>query len=461
MQVVLVNPYELGRQPFGLAEPTAWLKQAGFSVDNLDLSVGRLDSDMLRHASLVAIYVPMHTATRIAAEAIPRVRELAPEATICVYGLYAPMNAELFENLGVDTVLGGEFEPALLSLAKRIRSADANATLGTVVNLAKIPFLIPDRAHLPSLAHYAHLRLADGIRKTVGFVETSRGCKHLCRHCPVVPIYQGKFRIVPVEVVLADIRNQVSAGAQHISFGDPDFLNGPTHAVRIVRAINRAFPELTYDATIKIQHILQQRSLLPVLKDTGCLFITSAVEAVDGEVLRYLDKNHTNEDFGLAVKLLNAAGIALAPTFVAFTPWTTLEMYIALLTRLVELRLVESVPPVQLTIRLLVPEGSYLLRLGGFRQLLDEFDGKLLGYRWQHADRRVDDLQLTLQDFVAKAESEERPRREIFEQVWRMTHASADISVPRLPQDLGYPIPSLSEPWYCCAEPTKQQLTAF
>ena len=461
MHVVLINPYELGRQPFGLAEPTAWLKQAGFTVDNIDLSVGRLDSDMLTRARLVAVYVPMHTATRIAAEAIPRIRELAPKARICVYGLYAPMNAKLFENLGVDTVLGGEFEPALLSFAERIRCGDANASLGTVVNLTKIAFPIPDRSHLPSLTHYAHLRLANGIRKTVGFVETSRGCKHLCRHCPVVPIYQGKFRIVPGEVVLADIRNQVSAGAQHISFGDPDFLNGPTHAVRIVRAINREFPELTYDATIKIQHILQHRSLLPILKETGCLFITSAVEAADDKVLHYLDKNHTNEDFGLAVKLLNAAEIGLAPTFVAFTPWTTLEMYIALMRRLVELRLVESVPPVQLTIRLLVPEGSYLLRLSGFRPLLEEFDDELLGYRWRHPDRRVDDLQLTLQAFVAKAESDGQPRREIFQKVWHMAHGAAGISVPRLPQDLGHPIPSLSEPWYCCAEPTRQQLTAF
>lgn len=250
MQIVLINPYELGRQPFGLAEPTAWLKQAGFEVDNVDLSVEKLDSDILKQARLVGMYVPMHTATRIAAEAIPRIRELAPRAQICVYGLYAPMNAKLFESLGVNTVLGGEFEPALLSLAERIRSGHAKEALGTVVNLSKIPFQIPDRTRLPSLAHYAHLRLADGIRKTVGFVEASRGCKHFCRHCPVVPIYEGKFRIAPVEVVLADIRNQVGEGAQHISFGDPDFLNGPTHAVRIVRAVNREFPELTYDAPI-------------------------------------------------------------------------------------------------------------------------------------------------------------------------------------------------------------------
>ena len=37
--VVLINPYELGRQPFALAEPCAWLKRAGFDVRCIDLSL--------------------------------------------------------------------------------------------------------------------------------------------------------------------------------------------------------------------------------------------------------------------------------------------------------------------------------------------------------------------------------------------------------------------------------------
>jgi hypothetical protein len=260
---------------------------------------------------------------------------------------------------------------------------------------------------------------------------------------------------------MEDIRQQVKEGATHISFGDPDFFNGPTHGLRLVRALNAAFPHVTFDATIKIQHLIDHAEFLPELGRSGCLFITSAVEAVDDDILRLLSKNHTSRDFDRAVALTREAGIALAPTFVAFTPWTTLEGYIALLERLLELQLVESVPPVQLTIRLLVPEGSYLLQLPGFKEKLMGFDPRLLGYPWVHPDPRVDRLQGDLQARVARCEQEGLSRREVFAAVWRMAHEAAGRPAPDLAGNLGSPIPRLSEPWYCCAEPTDQQLQSF
>ena len=45
LQVVLISTYELGRQPFGLASPAAWLRQAGARVTCLDLSVERLNEE--------------------------------------------------------------------------------------------------------------------------------------------------------------------------------------------------------------------------------------------------------------------------------------------------------------------------------------------------------------------------------------------------------------------------------
>jgi len=462
MKVVLINPYEIGRQPFGLAEPAAWLKRAGCEVHCLDLTLQRLEPEVLRDARVVAIYVAMHTATRIAVEAIPRIQALAPQAHLCVYGLYAPMNETRLRELGVHTVLGGEVEPALVSLVGRLREGSSQTQTESVVNLSKIEFLTPDRGALPPLARYAHLQLPGGGRKTVGFVEGSRGCKHLCRHCPVVPVYHGVFRVIPVDVAMADVRQQVATGAQHISFGDPDFLNGPTHALKLVYALHAEFPDITYDATIKIQHLINHAEMLPVLKATGCLFITAAVESVDDRVLELLAKNHTNEDFACAVALCRAAGIALAPTFVAFTPWTTLEGYIALLDRLRELGLVESVPPIQLAIRLLIPQGSLLLTLPGFQAHIGAFDPKLLGYPWKNPDPRADRLQRTVQQLVAQVEAQGLSRRDIFARIWGLAHAALGVEAPALADSgVDKPIPRLSEPWYCCAEPTDEQLQSF
>src|SRR5579875_3620025 len=91
----------------------------------------------------------------------------------------------------------------------------------------------------------------------------------------------GRFRIIQPEIVLADIRQQVEMGAQHVTFGDPDFFNGIRHALRIVTALHQEFPALTYDVTIKVEHLLKHAEYLQILRDTGCLFVTTAVESLD------------------------------------------------------------------------------------------------------------------------------------------------------------------------------------
>lgn len=462
MKITLVNPYELGRQPFGLAEAAAWLEREGCTVVCCDLSIQRLDDFLEADTGLVAIYVAMHTATRIAIEALPKIRLLAPDASLCVYGLYAPMNADLFRSQGVETVLGGEYEPGLVSLARRLRAGKAGKQTEPEISLARIDFIAPRRDNLPALSRYAALIRPDGSRLMVGFAETTRGCKYFCRHCPVVPVYQGTFRVIPADIVLDDIRAQVGEGARHISFGDPDFFNGPGHALRIVRALHEEFPDVTYDATIKIEHLVKYPRELRMLKDTGCLFIISAVESVNDDILRELDKGHTRADFIAALAFLRDIGIDLSPTFVAFTPWTTLTNYLELLHQLVELRLVESVAPVQLSIRLLIPAGSYLLKLESLTDIIGAFDQRLLGHPWRNPDPRVDQLQQDIQTWVAQAERDNLPRRDIFAGVWERAHRQAGIPAPPLDATCaGTPIPRLSENWYCCAEPTCEQLVSF
>ena len=462
LRVVLISPYEIGRQPFGLAEPAAWLRAAGFDVACLDLAQQRLDPQVLADTDLVALYLAMHTATRIAVEALPRLRELAPHARLAAYGLYAPVNESLLRELGVEAVLGGEIEAALVEVAHRVQRGETVLQTGPTVTLDKLDFIAPARDTLPALSRYASLQMPDGSSKTVAFAEASRGCKHLCRHCPVVPVYNGRFRIVPVEVVVEDVATQVAMGASHVSYGDPDFLNGPTHALRVVRAVNERFPTLTFDATVKVEHLIGHSDALPELASRGCLFLTSAVEAVDDAILDKLAKHHTNADFSRAVALTREMGIAIAPTFVAFTPWTDVEGYIRLLARIAELRLVESVPPVQLAIRLLVPAGSKLLELADFADRMEPFDARTLGYPWRHPDPAVDVLQQTVMGIAMRAEEQQWPRSRAFAEIWQAAHATAGRVAAELPEDCAGPvIPRLSEPWYCCAEPTEQQLQSF
>jgi radical SAM superfamily enzyme YgiQ (UPF0313 family) len=458
MNVLLLSTYELGRQPFGLASPAAGLRRAGATVACLDLTRQRFDDAAARAADLVGVYLPMHTATRLALPVIDRVRALNPGAHLCCYGLYARLNEALLRSRGVGTVLAGEFEGELVELAARLgraREAGAGTSGGAAAPGAhavpRLAFVAPDRSGLPPLDRYATLQMPDGERRIVGYTEASRGCKHFCRHCPVVPIYQGQFRIVPPEVVLEDIRAQVALGARHITFGDPDFFNGIGHAMRIVKALAAACPGVTYDVTVKVEHLLKHASCLPTLRETGCLFVTSAAESLDDTVLGKLQKGHTRADFLRVVEWCRGAGLTLSPTFVAFTPWTTLEGYGDLLRTIESLGLIEQVAPIQLAIRLLVPERSRLLELPEIRAVLDDFDPERLAYPWRHADPRVDRLQ---QDVMRLAGIRlNAPRSETFETIRSIAHRHAGVDPPlaeatRARRDRST-VPYLNEPWYC------------
>jgi hypothetical protein len=456
--VVLISTYELGRQPFGLASPAAWLREAGADVSCLDLAVERLDPSPIAAADLVAFYVPMHTATRLAAQTIGRVRALNPYAHLCCYGLYAPVSEGYLRALGADTILGGEFEEGLVSLTRRLANAKAEPSPVTqsepIVSLARQHFIPPDRSGLPSLSQYATLILANGERRVVGYTEATRGCKHLCRHCPIPPVYGGHFRIVQREVVIEDIARQVAAGAKHITFGDPDFFNGPGHAIRIVRELHRRWPELTYDVTIKIEHLLRQAPHLPVLKETGCLFVISAVEAVDDRILEIFDKRHTRDDFLRVVTLFREADLHLNPTFVTFNPWITLSGYQDLLRVIIDNDLVANVSPIQYAIRLLIPPESRLLELPLVQEFVGPFDPAALAYPWTHPDPRMDRLHEQIMAIVSRSSAAD-DRFATFKTIWQLAAAAAEqaASDPFALVATGVlgrePIPHLSEPWYC------------
>lgn len=454
MHVVLLATYELGRQPFGLASPAAWLRQAGATVQCQDLSRSRLDRAAILAADLVAFYIPMHTATRIAIQVAEHIKALNPQAHLCFYGLYAPMNDRLLRELGAATLLGGEFESGLLQLVRRLQTdlPPSAQQPEAVISLDRQRFQVPDRRDLPPLSVYARLKIGQRSH-VVGYTEASRGCKHFCRHCPIVPVYEGRFRIVQRGVVVEDIRRQVAAGAEHVTFGDPDFFNGIGHAILLMHDLYREFPGLTYDVTIKIEHLLRYAEHLPTLRQTGCLMVTSAVESLQDDVLRLLDKGHTRQDFLQALALCRQAGLCLNPTFVAFMPWVSLPDYIDLLTVIAAQGLIDHVAPVQLAMRLLIPDGSKLLDLPEMRASLREFDADALSYRWEHPDVRMDGLCAQALQLVQSGEADGASRREIFERLWRTAYKTGQIPAPPVPAPVAPPargpVPYLDEPWYC------------
>ena len=456
--ILLLACYELGHQPLNLAWPLAVLRGEGRQVAAQDLSVTSLDETLVRQARFVGIAVPMHTALRLGVSAARRVRALNPAAHICFYGLYAWMNATylLGEAQVADSVIAGEAEGVLSRLVAALaegRPAEAvdgvtTATRQGAPVLERLKLPVPDRTGLPPLSDYAHY-MYDRQAIQAGYVEASRGCLHTCRHCPVVPVYGGRFFAVPVETVMPDIRQQVAAGAGHITFGDPDFLNGPGHALRLAEALHAEFPHVTFDFTTKVEHILERRALLPRLRALGASFVVSAFEATSDEVLAELQKGHTVADMDEALAILDEAALPVQPTWVPFTPWTTLDDYREMLGWIRSRGLIPHVSAVQLSIRLLIPPHSALLDGGPLPSWLGPLDSANFTYRWVHPDPRMDILQQEVAALVEQAADGDVYHT--FHAVEQLASDLAGVPAPTWTAPLlpDLPPPRLTEDWFC------------
>lgn len=451
MRVLLVSTYELGHQPLHLASPAAALEAAGLEVRMVDLSVEEFSGTHLDGIDKVAVSAPMHTAMRLALDVARRVRDEAPSVPIAVYGLYAGVGSDAHVGGLIDRAISGEYESELVAWAK-------DGGTGSSRPLARERHLIPVRAALPDLSSYSQL-VVDGEQRPAGYLEATHGCRHRCRHCPLPVVYDGRLRIVAPDVVAGDAAQQVERGARHLTFGDPDFLNAPAHAIRTLEAVRASVgDDVTFDVTVKVSHVLEHRELWPRLADLGVVFVVSAFEQADDRLLELLDKGHTVDDMREAVAILRGAGIAVRPTWLPFTPWTEGRHLEAIVRFIDEQGLWGSVDPIQLSIRLLIPDGSLMLDVPELAAHLTGYDADLLGHRWEPADPGMDRLQARLAGLVEEADGEGATDAVVLQRLVGAIGGHLGVELPAVGEPV--PAPRLSESWFCCAEPAARQLAA-
>ena len=446
MRVLLVSTYELGRQPVHLASPAASLRAAGHEVRTVDLSVSEMTHQDLTWAQRLAISVPMHTATRLADQVVATASRERSDLPIALYGLYAGVG-----DIAVSARLEGEYEPALLDWAASGEQTEDR-------HLGRSSFVVPDRSGLPGLSDYARLE-HDGNSVLVGAVEASHGCRHRCRHCPIPAIYDGRIRVVPRDDVLADIDNLVMAGAGHITFGDADFLNAPAHSLDILERAHARHPSITFDATIKVEHILNHRDIWGRLADLNLLFVVSAFESVDQETLEILDKGHDVADMGEAVDLTRQAGIHIRPTWLPFMPWSTPQDVAAIFEFIAQHELAGASDPVQMAIKLLIPRGSLLEDHPAVTPYLDGYDATALTWKWVFGDSEAEVLQKELETIASNASDCGQEAATTLNEMAAVVSRVSGRDLAVMAQDGS--VPRLTESWFCCAEPTAGQSVAI
>ena len=142
----------------------------------------------------------------------------------------------------------------------------------------------------------------------------------------------------------------------------------------------------------------------------------------------------------------------MAPTFIAFTPWTTLTSYCELLESIATLGLIDAVAPIQLGIRLLITRESRLLTLPEIKSLIGPYDSERLIYPWLHPDPRVDALQEAVMQLIGNRLS--ASRSEIFDAIWTIAHGRSGLPIADITHSapmiqVRAAVPYLNEPWYC------------
>jgi len=452
-EILLVSAYELGHVPHGIALPAAFLERAGFHPAALDLAVEQLDPGRIARAKLAAISVPMHTGLRLGVEVARRIRALNPSCAVAFHGLYATLNGAMLAREGAVATLSGECEEELVALAEALERGAPTARFlrsgGDSAERVRLDFPVPSRTGLPPLDRYARLDDGRGAQLVAGYAEATRGCLHGCLHCPIPALYRGRFFAVPVATVVEDVARQVAAGARHVTFGDPDFLNGPGHALAVAEAVNERFPALTFDFTAKVEHLVRHAPTVGKLGRLGALFVTSAVESLSDRVLERLAKGHRRGDVVEAFAVAARAGISLRPTLVPFTPWETLDGYLDLLDTFAAHGWLATVDPVQLSLRLLVPPGSLLE--GAEDVAFNGLDEGALTWRWRHPDPRMDALQREAAAAAADGERRRVPAHETQGRIAVLASLAAGRAlgpgVPTPPS--GRQGSKLTEHWFC------------
>ena len=437
MKILLLSFYDLGKQPKIISELYKKLDNGSNQIDIVDYSIEEKNLT-LDNYDVLGIYASMHTAS-VLAEQYLRDRKLPNK--LFVFGLYANVFSEMFSNF------------------QSIHSFDSDE-LESLLEVQLNPnysfkHSVPDRTILPSITDYSHI--VDGSNNLIaGSVETTYGCKHECTHCPVPIEFKGMFKTFGTEKIITDVTNQVEEGAKHISFNDPDFFNGPKHALKILQLLNEKHPSITYDSTIKVEHILKYPDYFQELKNLNMLFVISAFETTNDHVLNILQKNHSFNDLNKAVELSLENNIDIRPTWMPFSPWTEQNDLISIIKLIENYKLRETVDPIQLTIKLLVPKNSLILKRPEMKEYLLDYDPASFSYAWQYKFPNIDNIQNELFTYVLQHESENEYTQylglvDILESHTNETLLNSEKYSQRI-------VPKLSETWFCCAEPNKIQL---
>ena len=402
VNVALVSTFEAGMQPLALATAGAYLRRSGIGCAAFDGYHSGVFADDLADYNLVVFSAPVFESLRGTTSLAADLRRARPATSIGFVGTYATLNADALLKKYADWVILGDFEESLVRICEKGGRVDdirnISGVLGQSGKASSVRGLsewyVPDRSILPSMSDYDYQPATKFFSRpvTVGNIETARGCRFKCSYCSVFAAYQGKVSVVPTDVVMGDIEQVVSAGAEHVCFVDAEFLNAPSHSMEIVRRMHSRFPHLTFDFTSRADLIAADRSRLREFVECGAKWVTSAFEFPKKKILQVFNKGFGPEQLDATLGIAKDVGLVVNPTFVLFNPWVSADEIKGASRYIADREL--QVEDVQFTTRLWLYKGSPMLSDWEIQSRITkehEFH-----YEWRHRDIEVEEMFATM-----------------------------------------------------------------
>lgn len=376
MKLCLINPswttikgYEDSiRVPFplGLAYIASYLQEHGIEVKIIDaLAEGwrlrreeetRIIRVGLKHdqvADVVSGFAPdvvgiscMFTSqSNNLHEMAKAIKNWNPDVPVIAGGAHSCAAPDIvLKDTNIDFVVQGEGEYTMLELIRQIKASTSifdvkgvhfrhkNRTAFSgvrepILDLDSLP--LPAYELLPMDEYFKSGEMGLAPRSVTNkrwmSVITSRGCPYRCNFCSVNLVSGRKWRARSPRNVLDEIEHiKEKYGVRHIFFEDDNLTFDPARAETLFKGMIERGIDITWETPNGIRADRLTPGLIDVMKESGCIGLTIAVESGDQDFLyNTIKKNLDLKKLESAVGIIRDKGIDLSAFFIIGIPGET------------------------------------------------------------------------------------------------------------------------------------------
>jgi len=243
----------------------------------------------------------------------------------------------LLKNSQVDIICTGEGEITAIELLKRFKKKGLDADKSDIKGICyrerqnnKI-FCTPIRPFINNLDQESILPAYDllpmhiylqnpvvGIGRDIDMI-TGRGCPFQCSFC--YQPFGHKPRFHSIDFIIRAIEYlKKNHDIDFISFQDDEFMFNNKRIREFCEKRNRFFPDLLWSCTGRANIIVRDKSLIQLMKESGCTLISCGFESGSQRILESMNKRQKIEEMEIAVKILRKYELPIPVSFIIGMP---------------------------------------------------------------------------------------------------------------------------------------------